>query len=942
MVNLLKKAIQASLVILATAFIAFAEEPPQGQPIGPFSGLYTNVAQEAIPSTNSPDLLNVDITPGGKSVKKREGYGRDVTLTISTSAVHNLYKFFDSSGNEVRLAFNDVKVSASVNGAAWAVILTTGITTGASWDCTDYLGFAYCDSNAFDPPFKTNGTTAGTSTLAGTNGAPSGTLIASTADRLLIGGTSANPSRIYYSVSASFSDFTLGTANSSSSFEDINAPGSKLTHLAYRYGRWLWWKDQSFGFLVGTGQLDLQIFTVSNTIGTFDNTDVYDHGITYFRGSDAQIYAYDGNVLTRISTDISPTVKSANRRKANSWAQTSQSDFQSGSISTNGPSSGLSTTISAGQVTQSSITITDTSSADFQLGSGSYVDTTTVSGAVTLKTYENEDCSSLSEWTNESLSCTGGNWSVSGGKCTASTIAQMKLTTDPNPTGNFSLSFVNQGGTSQVLFEALSSTGTNNFGYVFGVGSSVIQILAVNNFSGWFCSTASGLIASTAAVISPVNGDTFLFRRDNTTGVMNGYQNGVLKCSLTDTTYTSFGPVKATNGNGGSFDNFVISASTGNFISREFDTAFSSPIYGTFTINTAGTGTTSTSVRTSASSGSGYGADSTITSGSKITNGTLKRYLIYSSTMIATSLTDASVLPQITDVAVIAASTGTFYSAVNNASLLSAWNEFAVGDTTNGSASITYYTRASTNSFTILSSTPTWVAQAKNSTVAASTGTYFQARADFSMSVASDTAFLSDFQFNWFEGSAADRMYGTYFDNAIWFSVSLGTSSTTNNRILKYDLLNATWLLYDIKANGFLTYGNNLYFASPLDGNVFEYGQGVVSDSGTAINSYWKSKAFFGDSPFSDKDLRMASWYIAKSSGTTLTMTYTMDESTTVTKTINLYNSSKNLIQSNWNFPLGSIGTNFNVQFGDNSSNPRWEVFGGLITFVPKPWKITP
>ena len=88
----------------------------QMQPIGPFGGLNTNISQEAIDSNQSPDLLNVDISLGGKSVKKRQGYGVDTTLSISTRAVHNLYKFFDSSGNEVRLAFNDIQVNSSVNG----------------------------------------------------------------------------------------------------------------------------------------------------------------------------------------------------------------------------------------------------------------------------------------------------------------------------------------------------------------------------------------------------------------------------------------------------------------------------------------------------------------------------------------------------------------------------------------------------------------------------------------------------------------------------------------------------------------------------------------------------------------------------------------------------------------------------------------------------------
>jgi hypothetical protein len=254
---------------------------------------------------------------------------------------------------------------------------------------------------------------------------------------------------------------------------------------------------------------------------------------------------------------------------------------------------------------------------------------------------------------------------------------------------------------------------------------------------------------------------------------------------------------------------------------------------------------------------------------------------------------------------------------------------------------LTYYTRASTNTFTVLSSTPTWVSQTNGATVAASTGTYMQARVDFAVDAATQTPTLNDFTFNWYEGSAADKMYGTYFNNAAWFSVSLGTAASTNNRIFRYDLLSNLWTLYDIPANGFVTYNNNLYFGDPTAGKVYQFGQNATSDSGVAINAYWKSKPFFGDSPFTDKDLRLASYYIAASSGTTLNITYTLNESTTIAKTINLYDSHRNVIQNNWNFPLGSVATNFNVQFGDNSTNPPWEVFGGAVTFVPRPWKVS-
>lgn len=956
----MKRFLLLSAVLLAAAPV-FADETPQTSVVGPFGGLNTNVRREALPASASQDLLNVDVTPGGRSVKKREGFGLDVSLTFSSSPAHNLYTFFDTSGNQVRLAFNDRNVNASVNGSAWSVILTTGITTGATWDCTDYLGQAYCVSSAFDCPIITNGTSAGTT--CNTN-IPAGTLVASTGDRLLIGGTSANPSRISYSQSTIFTNFTLGTQNSSPSFEDINSPGSKLTHLAYHYGRWLWWKDQSFGFIVGTGQLDLQIVTVSNTIGTFDNTDVYDQGLTYFRGSDSQIYIYDGSNLTRtFSTDIAPTLRTASRRRANSWSQTTQSDFQAGSITTNGPSSSLSTTILPGDIVPSSITIVDASSTNFNLGSvPTDIDTTTVVNKLTLKTYLSDQFSSMSNWNQR---CGTVNASGNDADFTSASHA-FEQTASSSPTGNMLYQFDFKETDAVPQNENLQAAvlNTSLFGYVTYIKAStsankyIIYLSSSSSGSGVWndgqatcnspgisepTNTIAGLISS-GTITYDNNWHTLKFIRTNSTNLLQLYIDGNLLASVTNTAFSSFSKpyIVAQQAPGvGHFHmrSYYFTASAGNFNSRAFDTAFSTPIYGTFTSSTNAQGTISYAVRCSSNSATTYTSDSSITSGSIVTTCANKRYLVYSTTM---TTTDPTLLPQISSVTLIAASTGTFYSAVNNAAQLSSWNEFTATDANPGTASITYYTRASTNNFTVLSTTPTWVLQSKNSTVSASTGTYFQAREDFSMSVTTDVPDLSDFQFNWFEGMAADKMYATYFNNAIWFSLNLGTTTTTNNRILRYDLLAQAWTLYDIPANGFLTYNNFLYFGGSSTGCVFQYGNSVTSDNGSAINSYWKSKDFFGVSPFQDEDLRMSSWYAKSSSGTILSITYQVNESTQTTYSFNLFDPKASISRHTRNFLAGSMYNTINWKFGDNSANPAWEVFAGQWIYVPRSLSVYP
>ena len=104
------------LGIAALGFTAWAEDVVY-QPIGPFGTLNDRDSAYAIPANKSQSLLNVNITEGGKSIKKREGYGVSATLSISTSPVHGVYTFFDSNGNTVDLFANDRYLSASVSGA---------------------------------------------------------------------------------------------------------------------------------------------------------------------------------------------------------------------------------------------------------------------------------------------------------------------------------------------------------------------------------------------------------------------------------------------------------------------------------------------------------------------------------------------------------------------------------------------------------------------------------------------------------------------------------------------------------------------------------------------------------------------------------------------------------------------------------------------------------
>jgi len=208
----------------------------------------------------------------------------------------------------------------------------------------------------------------------------------------------------------------------------------------------------------------------------------------------------------------------------------------------------------------------------------------------------------------------------------------------------------------------------------------------------------------------------------------------------------------------------------------------------------------------------------------------------------------------------------------------------------------------------------------------------------FMIAYATQTPTVNDFTFNWFEGTAADKVYGTYFDNAIWWSIQKGVGAATNNYILRYELENQAWTLYDIAANGFYVKGNSLYFGSATSGKVFKYGD-TDNDNGSAINSYWKSKDFFGSDPFTENEYRKMSVSAKMVENSSMTLIYTTNGSSSTAYTIPLYSASSNFIKNNRNLPAGRSGAYLNVQVGNNAADQYWELFGVGYTYEPKPWK---
>lgn len=823
------------------------------QNIGPFGGLNNTDSPIVIPSNKSQDLLNVDVSPGGASVKKRRGYGLTHTLTVSTSPVHGVHTFYDSLGNQVDIYFNDTNISASVGGASFTVLSSTG-SNGATWQCVDSQGYAYCQSSARTSLLKTNGTTFSYINTVNSTG----TMVAVTPERLVTSGFAEAPNRIDFSKSNDFSNWTIGSAATSAAQFTVVSPGSRITMIAYAFGRIMWFKDSSFGFiLIGQeeAQADWEIKTISPTVGTLDNSYIYQEGIFYFRGQDGHIWSYDGSNLEKMTRDLQGTISTSQTRTVSSWIQTSQSDWSQGF---------------------SSSTV--------------YIDTVTSAGSVqmtfpdTFNSYRDGSSSSKLVWVTTcthgiSNDCPIGTVSASGGELLLSRTGSGASSSFINAQTSTRLNDFRRGTTYYVK---LSTIPLDFAGGSYGSGDFVITLSTSNNPT-----LGSGYNIPHYKPGGGGTGESFTFVfESSSTGDGQFHLDGVCNdddgCQSTTSTL-----------------NFSCPAEIRVYIAT---TTYS------VTIN-------DTAIANGTHAWSPTRFDHYLWLGLHMGNipGTLK-----------------------IDTFGVAIETGTYQSAVKNAPSLTSWDTFQADYQDNG-GSHSFYMRSATGAFTVYSATPAWSSITVGAIPSISTNPYFQVRDIFSISVATYQPVLNSFTQNWFEGSAADKAYAAYHNDSLWWSIASGVAVSTNNRVLRYDLINNDWYLYDIGTNGMLVKNNTLYFGGSSQGKIFKFGD-TNSDAGEAINSYWKSKDFVVGDPLVEKEFRTVSVSAGSVANSSMTVTYAVDGSSTTTYQFPLYAGEDYYKHFNKNIPLGRVGDTFNVKFGNNSADQPFEVFTIQFSANTKPW----
>lgn len=908
--------------------------------VGNLRGLNNADSSIMIGDSEAQDLSNVDITDNGFGIKKRDGYSQFKTVVSSTWGVRGGYYFRDTTSTDCIIHTNNRTVYVSKNGGNYTSIVTTD-TAGSYYDFTDSNGYLWRANSNNDEIFRYSG-----SVVTYYPSHPKGNQIEALPDRLVISGVTANPNRVYFSAAADFTDFTTGILETSPFTEDIGMPGQNVTALKYAFGRLLIWTRDTMVMWTGSSQFDGVIEDISATVGTSQpNSIIYDQGIVSFQGNDGHFYQYDGNTLQKISDKITGSVDDFAKGSVKSWSQTTQTDFESGTLTGD-----LSATLDVGSVVPSTWTDTDTSDIDFSAGAHTNTTTTTLSGSVYL-----DPRNSYSTFDN----FTDGNYTsnpvwVSTGSAAPTVTSGILNLFDPVSALNVQLyttASTAAFGTWQVWLSTNDATGSGQATLLFTpISSGFSGILAVNgyqvlvapsfvglrrlNSSGW-----TTLFSSATTAITATN-STMTFTRDYA-GNMTVSINGTLYGSATDITYTSSTMMQISNGGGGDgyfIDNILTPdvSISGNFISQSLNTSLSSAAWLSSSANhTTNNGTVSYETRSSSDS-STWSSWATLSTGSASVS-PWNKYIQYKVSFTGDTVTPK--YPYFSDITLSARqSTGTFISQVKEVGTsISSWGNFTADSS--GDGTIAYFVRTATSSAMLDSAS--WVSVTDNSQITASTNPFVQVKATFTITAATQVPTLENFTIFWNEGTLT-RTYGISDKNHRLFWSLAENGSTANNATYIYDMRFTAWLKYSAAIDSPAKVGDYIYFGDTSIGDVYIYPSGSTDD-GTAITAYWKSKDFLGSDPFSEKIWKSYSVLAKTDAGSNFDLTYSTNMATGSLRNYSLTDSASATIKRiNTLFPTGTVSSFLNLKFSNDDSDAPFEIYSFRLDYDQRPWRVMP
>ena len=850
-------------LLLAALFMAAplqAQEPARFS-VDKWGGINDFLPSSRLDPSDAQDAENV-LTDGGK-LEKFPGSVDFTSAVLAGFPIKGLWQYVSANGTKY-LIIHASQTVYQTNLASAPVAIGTVSATGI-----------IDAENAFGKIFFVDGTSSwywdGIST-AGVAGMPLCKKLEFKDERLYCGNSSVSTSRVHVSSGGGFSYWTVpadfakvGDAPSTWDFQRDD--GESVTCLKKTPWGLFVGKEHSSHFLKGYDNLTYYKVVLDPAIGCADDrlVQMVDGSLVWL--SYEGTYSYSGRGAPQlISKKIENRTKAIGqlRSQRDFWRVTAQTDWELGTVTTNGPQSSWSTTISPGAIVPSSWSAIVTSSADWVAGTiPSLLSTASTFGSVQFSSAAfiifNGDFAtgSLLHWT---CTAVGG-----GGPSCAAYSGGAAITASCGGIGPDAYFRILDGGTTMYVTTYTANTAT--------ITGQTIDLEAL----GISTRTLSITFQATG------NGNNAVLQSTTFTAISSVSYTGSVLSDCASSGLFGFYPVDNVKVNR-FFSIYQASATPQQYFSQVFDTYFSTPVGQLLTVSSSVPA--GTDVLTRLSSCTGAGMTGTCRPWTAVANGEqmVDQYFRYYQFMSTFTTSVGTSTPRADSVQLVALSTGIYYSPVHFMGTdMTSWREGHFDEGQSGV--VVYQVRTATYSFAVSATVPTWSNHSNHQTVTLSTGSYIQysARSLFSSTV---TLSIQSSLFEWAEGEAPPGASMVH-DHRYWQCV---TTSSVRNDICFVLQKNNEWTQFTSTAVGALA----LYDNRPLLGAGFGSSKiwkvmetGEKNFDGQAILAHWITPDFF----MQDQDATLRElWFEADpSSATSLTIAYSLDKSTSyVSSTIEL------------------------------------------------------
>ena len=911
--------------------------PPTPFVLPPFKdGLYTRYSANAIPDGALSEALNVLLDEDVDGVVvSRNGYSKYNTSSITdTKTVRGMWAFDAPDGTKYMVANSSATFFKTSGDGVWSEIAgLNSFSLTKDFDCVQTIGKLYCGNS--DVVFSWDGTSTAT-----VSGAPAGNILGRFRNRLLISGVSGAKARLRGSGELDATDWTVQVPGVSTTPFNIAFGGANdgediVCLMGVYQDVFLVGKRNSLWGLYGFGRTDFQVREISREVGCIEHRSVREKNNCLYWMSLRGIEKFCGTSIERISDPIRNQIDTIVAASGNprSATDTSQSDFEAGNLTASGPGAPMSSVIAAGSVVPSTFSISEDTEAEWTAGTMSSV--SVVSGLLQISTGAPFQNSGF-EYRNVTQNWTVNNFSTAAISCHRNVAI---VTGD----GSLSSGIVghNDADNSGEIMSARFEVYASNAGVLFSSTTSNLRSQSYcpsSETDGIYVNISSQSATRIYIKAYSVEYPTYTIQSSTFTNWTNGFRygwnitcviGGLGQCRLI------FDIRELSEG---------VAYSSGVYLSKSYDTSFSTPTWGPFSSTFTATvnGSTLTFQTEVSSDDSTWDTFSGATDTVKIASAQ-KRYVRYRGIFNQRNSTQTVTMSTAT---LVAATTGYFISQCRNSTGVSSWGLLSCNLSQSGGGSITLAVATGTSCNMATRSTATYTTINNNTSISVATAAFISYRGffdfDSSTEASSSNLAIRDCTIGWTEGSARPSVAANVYRDRYYLSYTSSTASgAVNDHILVLDK-NDKWTLFNAhNCYSFSLYNRRLYCGSSTSaGQVWLLDQGT-DDDGVAITSRIRTKAFNLGYPERRKsfDRLYLDLEPAPDQTQTISLTggYTLERSTTVFSLgdVDLNEDPGSIITAKFPFTLSNpvSGRYIQIELESSGLNNPWRLFSGRLYY---------